>query len=82
MTLSSLNVEGHIKKFFEKNYPQWPKLTFRGALKRALAKGRIRQIKASFKVLPQKAENTSRKKAGKKRLEFRVTELTFNGLIV
>jgi hypothetical protein len=64
-----------LKKFFEQNYPQWPKMTFMGAIKRALAKGRIRQVKASYKVLPQKEGKPSRPEAGKKRLTF------FMGLI-
>ena len=40
-----------IKKHVQKHHPSWPKMTFKSALRNAVAKGRVKQIRNSYKVL-------------------------------
>merc|ERR1712062_704741 len=47
-----------IKKHVQKHHPSWPKMTFKSALRNAVAKGRVKQIRNSYKVLAN-AKGTS-----------------------
>ena len=40
-----------IKKHIYKSNPNWPKMTFKTALRSAVSKGRVKQIKSSYKVI-------------------------------
>lgn len=64
-----------IKKHVQKQNPSWPKMVFKGALRRAVQKGQVKQIRNSYKVISEapkqssksaekKTKSTSSKKAG------------------
>lgn len=40
-----------IKKHIQKHHPNWPKMTFKTALRSSVAKGRVKQIRNSYKVI-------------------------------
>jgi len=42
-----------IKKFVQKQHPAWPKMTFKGALRRSVDKGRVKKIRNSYKVISE-----------------------------
>merc|ERR1712172_271041 len=42
-----------IKKFVQKQHPSWPKMTFKGALRRSVDKGRVKKIRNSYKVISE-----------------------------
>ena len=44
-----------IKKFVQKQHPAWPKMTFKGALRRSVDKGRVKKIRNSYKVISEAA---------------------------
>ena len=48
-----------IKKYVQKQHPSWPKMTFKSALRNAVAKGRVKQIRNSYKVLANAKGGTS-----------------------
>merc|ERR1719211_1023303 len=49
-----------IKKYVQKTTPNWPKMTFKQALRRSVDKGCVKKIKDSYKVI---SENPVTKKA-------------------
>ena len=51
----------NLQKFIAKEHDNWPKMTFKGALKRALAKERITKVKNSYKVCPIKPSKAQKK---------------------
>ena len=40
-----------VKKHVQKHHPSWPKMVFKSALRNAVAKGRVKQIRNSYKVI-------------------------------
>lgn len=44
-----------IKKHIAEEKPDWPRVTWKSALKKALAKGCIKQVRSSYKVMPEKS---------------------------
>lgn len=42
-----------IKKYVQKHYPAWPKMTFKGALRRSVDKGRVKKIRNSYKIISE-----------------------------
>lgn len=42
-----------IKKYVQKHHPNWPKMTFKSALRRSVDKGRVKKIKDSYKILSE-----------------------------
>ena len=53
-----------VKKHVQKHHPSWPKMTFKSALRNAVAKGRVKQIRNSYKVVanPKGAKSVEVKK--------------------
>jgi len=57
-----------VKKYVQKHHPSWPKMTFKSALRNAVAKGRVKQIRNSYKIIANpKATVEIKKKVSKGR---------------
>jgi len=58
-----------IKKYIYKHQPSWPKMTFKTALRNAVKKGRVKQVRNSYKLVNEgkvKAEKPKAEKSKKK----------------
>lgn len=55
-----------IKKHVLKHHPAWPKMVFKSALRRSVQNGKVKQIKSSYKVLPDAKGDKATAKVEKK----------------